>query len=238
MLFFFFFWSRILWQCWQQKSSCENTNRANLVSSVREMLWRHARCGGPWGGQARGPHGCEAEHRGAAAVGGEAELRPLWRLCAVIITFQFLSFREKIPSLLSNPHLSFLPALGLRCSGWEDLGLLSHVLKFSLPYSWVFGSTVMKIALHIGCMFVHSVYQVFMEVLLSEGQCILKPNSMSPGVWTTVLPWALLFMNLWLGHHKYLVALWLSSLSFKMGIIIEPIREVFGWVKRANPCRN
>lgn len=54
----------------------------------------------------------------------------------------------------------------------------------------------MKITLHIGCMFVHSVYQVFMEVLLSEGQCILKPKSMSPGVWTTVLPWALLFMNL------------------------------------------
>ena len=134
--FFFFLGSRILWQCWQQKSSCEKTNRANLVSSVTEMLSRHARCGGPWGGQARGPHGCESEHRGGAAAGGEAEVRPLWRLCDVIITFQFLSFREKIPSLLSHPHLSFLPALGLRCSGWA-----SQCRGFSCCGAWALGRT-------------------------------------------------------------------------------------------------
>ena len=219
------------------------------------MLWRHARCGGTWGGQTRWLHSCEAEHRGAAAAPGEAELRHLWRLCDVIITSQFLIFRETIPNLRSHPHLSFslrwvsvavggllsavaplavapgplsgacasvvvahglssaacgifpdhVPCIGRRIlyhwttreapsvpfltkpfSGqanthteWDsfpktfavqcekfpwkistkmllsvsqqsDLELLPHVLQFSLPYSWVFGSTVMKIALHIG----------------------------------------------------------------------------------------
>lgn len=54
--------------------------------------------------------GCTAVRlsTGAAAAPGEAELlRHLWWLCDIIITSQFLIFRETIPNLRSHPHLSF-----------------------------------------------------------------------------------------------------------------------------------